>query len=143
MFKKIHSNRDPEDTVYSELKKEFKVYFEKAGTIGRHIIIRYPEFIFGAMIFLMLVSIAGSLVLFRKSQPLAVKQPPKSTLKPLNDGFSEILRVGAALKETISLKKQVDSITAKKILNKTDSATLVADLDRLQQINQPFNKKKK
>jgi hypothetical protein len=143
MFKKIHSNRNPEDTVYSELKKEFTVYFVKAGTIGRHIIGRYPKFIFGAMIFLMLVSIALTLSVFRKPQPVAVKQPPKTTLKPLNDGFSEILRVGSALKETISLKKQVDSISAKKTLNKTDSVTLVADLDRLQQINQPFNKKKK
>jgi len=135
MFRKIHSNRDPRDTVYTELKKEFAVYFGKAGNCGREFTERFPKILFGAMIFCIVVSIALSFAVFRKPLPVAVKQRPKSTLKPLNDGFSEILRVGSALKETISLKKQVDSITAKKVMSKTDSLLLEKDLDLLQQIN--------
>ena len=135
MFRKIHSNRDPRDTVYTELKKEFAVYFGKAGSCGREFTERFPKILFGAMIFCIVVSIALSFAVFRKPLPVAVKQRPKSTLKPLNDGFSEILRVGSALKETISLKKQVDSITAKKVMSKTDSLLLEKDLDLLQQIN--------
>jgi len=135
MFRKIHSNRDPRDTVYTELKKEFAVYFGKAGNCGREFTERFPKILFGAIIFCIVVSIALSFAVFRKPLPVAVKQRPKSTLKPLNDGFSEILRVGSALKETISLKKQVDSITAKKVMSKTDSLLLEKDLDLLQQIN--------
>ncbi len=31
MFRKIHSNRDPNDTLITELRKEFSLYFEKAS----------------------------------------------------------------------------------------------------------------
>ena len=33
MCKRLHSNRDPRDTVYSELKKEFSPYFGKADKV--------------------------------------------------------------------------------------------------------------
>jgi hypothetical protein len=31
MWKRIHSNRDPRDTLYSEIRKEFGTYFTIAG----------------------------------------------------------------------------------------------------------------
>jgi len=142
MFKKIHSNRDPRDSVLSELKKEFAVYFGKAGNCGRSLVNLYPKFIFGTMIILLLVSTGLSFTLFRKHEPSPAKVP-QHTMKPVDDGFNAIWQAGSALKETIRLKREVDSITAKKILTKSDSTALVNDLDRLRLINQPFNKPKK
>ena len=134
MFRKIHSNRDPKDTVYSELKKEFAVYFAIAGKSGRAICDRYPVFLFGLMIFSIVLSIVLSFTVFRATVHV-VKKPQTAKVNPVSDSFSEILRTGSALRETIALKKEVDSITEKKTLNKADSAALLKDLDKLQQIN--------
>jgi hypothetical protein len=132
MFKKIHSDRDPQDTVYSELKKEFAVYFIKANSAGKRITGRYPNFFFGAMVLLMLASLVLSFTVFRVSEaPVAEKAAPSL----INSGFDQILQTGTALKETIQLKRQVDSLAAKKALSLPDSAALEKDLDRLKQIN--------
>ena len=135
MFRKIHSNRDPRDTLYSELKKEFSVYFEKCGGIGRRILRNYPKVVFGVMIFLLSTSIVTAIA-FHKIffQPGKEKKPPHPMVKPLDNGFDQIIAAGTALNTTIHLRRQVDSITAKKVLSKTDSITLVRDLDSLQHI---------
>jgi hypothetical protein len=143
MFKKIHSNRDPQDTVFSELKKEFRAYFDAAGTWFISFIDRYPNFLFGAMIILMLVSFALSFTVFRLRE-IPVKIQPSVKVRrpePVSDGFDRILQAGAALKETIALKKLVDSITAKPTLSRADSTALENALDRLQQINKQLNVK--
>jgi hypothetical protein len=149
MFRKIHSNRDPGDTVYAALKNEFAVYFGKAGNCGREFTERFPKILFGAMIFCIVVSVALSVTVFRKPPPIVkpeipapAKKPPEMTASPLSNGFSEVLRTGSALSETITLKKEVDSITAKKTLSNADSAVLLKDLDRLQQINTHFKQMK-
>ena len=137
MFKKIHSNRDPGDTLYSEIKKEFGGYFRKAGSGTRSFTERYPKLIFGLMVLCITVSISVVFALRKRPAP-----PPKITVSPVSDGFSQILNLSAALKETISLKKQVDSLSKKRTLDKADSAALLNDLNRLQQINSKFKKQK-
>ena len=143
MFRKIHSNRDPQDTVFSELKKEFGFYYDRTGSWCRGMMDRYPKFLFGAMTGLMVVSLALSFTSFRlREVPLKLKPIAKiSQPQPISDGFSKIIQAGAALKETIALKKLVDSITTKPTLSKADSAALENALDRLQQINKPLNVK--
>ena len=138
MFKKIHSNRDPGDTLYSEIKKEFGGYFSKAAGGTRTFTERYPKFLFGLMVFCIILSISVVFTLRKRHAP-----PPKITVSPVSDGIGQILSLSSALKETIALKKQVDSISRKQSLDKSDSATLLKDLDRLHQINQPFIKKTK
>jgi hypothetical protein len=140
MFKRLHSNRDPRDTLFSEVKKEFGGYFEKAGNRFTGLTDRYPKFLFGAMVTAMLLSIGLSLTVFRIRPPAAkpvtgavVKKPPKTSLSPVTDGFSQIFRIGDAIKETIALKKVADSLIAKKNLTQQDSITLEKTLDRLQQ----------
>jgi len=136
MFKKLHSNRDPRDTVFSEIKKEFGDYFGKAEVHSKTFLERYPKFLFGAMIILIIVSITLSFTVFRNKEKVAVpKQVTPNNVKPVNDGFDQILRTGSALRQTISLKKEVDSITSKTSLTKADSIRLEKDLDKLQQIN--------
>jgi hypothetical protein len=138
MFKRITSNRDPGDTLYSEIKKEFGVHFRKAGSGTKAFTERYPKLLFGLMIFCITMSIAVVFTLRKRPAP-----QPKITVSPVSDSFSQVLRLSAALKETLALKKQVDSITRKQTLDKSDSAILLKDLDRLQKINQPFIKKTK
>jgi len=133
MFRKIHSNRDPRDTLYSELKKEFSVYADKGNQYSKRLAAKYPRFLFGLMTALLLASAVLAVWLHPKMVP-----PEKSKARPqsevLNSSFDHILAAGAALKTTIHLRRQVDSITTKKVLNKADSVTLVRDLDSLQHI---------
>ena len=135
MFKRITSNRDPRDTLLSELKKEFGGYYSTAAGKGQHFVNRYPRFVFGSMIVLMLVSMGLSFTVFRNREVVVKKKlPVPQQNSPITTGFSQLIQTGEALRETIALKGQVDSLIAKKHLTKTDSATLEKALDRLQQI---------
>lgn len=143
MFKKLHSNRDPQVTVYSELKKEFGVYFGKAGNCFKGIIDHNPKFLYAAMVVLLLSSIGLSFTIFRHNDPVAKVNPqPSKPVPTINDGFDRILETGAALKQAIALKKMVDSITHKNMLTKQDSTELENALDKLQQINNHFKNTK-
>ncbi|SDE84218.1 hypothetical protein SAMN05216464_11012 [Mucilaginibacter pineti] len=133
MFRKIHSNRDPRDTLYRELRKEFSVYAEKGNNFGKQFAAKYPRLLFGLMTALLLASAVLAVWLHPKMvPPEKVKVKPRSEV--LNSSFDQILAAGAALKTTIHLRRQVDSITAKRVLTKADSLTLVQDLDSLQHI---------
>ncbi|MBS1527804.1 MAG: hypothetical protein JST19_19325 [Bacteroidetes bacterium] len=135
MFKRIRSNRDPRDTLYSELSKEFSVYADKGTAAFRSFIGRYPRQVFGAMIMLLLASLLFAVLLHGRMLPKdATTKPLKSGKQPLDEGFERIVSAGAALKQTIHLRRKVDSLTAKKALTRGDSILLLRDLDSLQQI---------
>jgi len=135
MFKKIHSNRDPRDTLYSELKKEFSVYVDKGNSVFKSLVCGYPRFFFGLMIALLVASLILAVAMHHKMLPKdGVATVPKTRAIPVNEGFDNIMAAGLALKRTIRLRRQVDSITAKKTLTQTDSLTLLRDLDSLQHI---------
>jgi hypothetical protein len=134
MWRKIHSNRDPRDTLYREIRKEFGAYFSIAGSAGKRLAGAHPKFFFGCMIFLMALSLVLSFTVFRhpeKSKVTVVKK-----VNPVEDGFSQIMRATGNIRETLQLKKIVDSLTAKKQLNAGDSALLENALDRLSKIHQ-------
>jgi hypothetical protein len=137
MFKRIHSNRDPQDTVFSELKKEYQAYFDRAGNCWRSFLTRYPKFLFGSMIFLMVISLALSFTVFRlRDAPVKAAVAARQKVPvPVTNDFSRIIQAGAALKETIVLKRLIDSVTAKPALTRSDSLALETALDRLQQLN--------
>jgi hypothetical protein len=143
MFKKIHSNRDPDDTLFSEIKKEFGEYFGKAETKSKAFLENHSRPVFKFMVGSMILSVILCFTVLRKHD-----RPNKLSLRnhqavthsaAISDGFSRIVQVGSALREMIALKKQVDSITAKKVLSPQDSLVLEKDLDRLQQINKTHN----
>jgi len=73
----------------------------------------------------MIASVILALTVFRKPPAAVLVKPAKSNSSLFNDGFNEIISTGSALRKTIRLKKQVDSIAAKKMLNNTDSALLL------------------
>ena len=133
MFRRLHSNRDPRDTLTSELRKEFRVYVDKGNQMGKAIAAKYPKLIFGTMVILLTSSALSVLVLHRKTPPSkVVKTKPDKTV--LSSELERVFAAGEALSQTIHLRRLVDSISAKKELSKTDSATLVGALDSLRHI---------
>jgi hypothetical protein len=68
------------------------------------------------------------------------KVPVLQKSDPITTGFGQLLQTGEALRETISLKKQVDSLIARKHLSPADSVTLEKALDRLQKLKQSMKR---
>jgi hypothetical protein len=136
MWRKITSNRDPRDTIYSELKKEFSPYVGKANSFGRTVAERHPKFLFGAMVILIVVSMALSFTVFRHHEPVPHPVLVKKQPSPIQDGFTQILATAGQIKATLKLKNLVDSITAKKQLNLADSIMLDSALSQLQCLHQ-------
>jgi len=134
MWKKIHSNRDPRDTLYSELKKEFKPWFGKAGAGFATATKNYPKVFFGLMILLMLVSAGLSFTVFRHHEKTAAVSPARHS-DPVGEGFSQIMKATGQLRETLKLKHTVDSLSAKRQLSGADSLQLDSALDRLRLIH--------
>lgn len=138
MFKKITSDRDPRDTVLSEIKKEFRPWFTKAGMGLKKTAERYPKFLFCMMVINMCLSIILCFTVMRHKE-VPKKQVAAPVVNPVSGGLDRIMQAGAALKATIRLKKQIDSITRQHTLSKADSATLLKDLDSLQHIRNHIN----
>ena len=138
MFKKIHSNRDPEATIYSELRKEFGGHFENMETKAVSFLRAYPRPIFLFMLVMIIGSFILSFTVFREKKPgsvLPVKlNSANQALKSSTPGFDQILQAGAALKETIALKAEVENILSKKELGAEDSLKLAQALDRLEHL---------
>jgi hypothetical protein len=134
MWRKIHSNRDPRDTLYSELQKEFSPYFTIIKNTGKRLAGTYPKFLFGCMIFLMVLSLVLSFTVFHhpdKAKTIMVKNA-----NPVEEGFDQIMQSTGNIRKTLHLKKMVDSISAKRQLTGADSALLDSALDRLSKIHQ-------
>lgn len=136
MWRKIHSNRDPRDTLYSELQKEFKPWFTKAWRCFSAALSDYPRFFFSGMVVLLLVSMVLSFTVFKHPEK-AGAVPEKKHLNVVKDGFSQIMLATGQLRETLRLKNTVDSLAARKNLTRADSLLLDSALSRLQQIHQP------
>lgn len=139
MFKRITSNRDPQATIWKELSREFGHYFGRAAQSFRALCINKPGLVYGCMVALLLFSAvfsftagrrqdrpAASVAVARQHQPQAFKNP-----HPADDGFSRILSTGAALQQTLALKKQVENTLSKGRLDHADSLLLENALDSL------------
>ena len=134
MFRKLHSNRDPRDTLLSEINKEFRPYIRKAGTGLKSIINSHPRFLFSMMVAGIVLSAVLSFSVFRQHAPLPKVVKPQPN--PVSAGFDQIMRTGEKLKRSIALKRQIDSLTTKKQLSAADSLALEKALDTIQKLNQ-------
>jgi hypothetical protein len=134
MWRKIHSNRDPRDTLYSEIRKEFSSYFRIIGDTGQKLLAAYPRLFFGLMVVSMLASFALSLTVLRNREP--DRKAPEKKIHTVQDGFSQIMQATGNIRETLRLKALVDSLATKKVLAAGDSMLLDSALDRLSEIHQ-------
>lgn len=132
MWKKIHSNRDPRDTLYSEIRREFGTYFNAAADVSKRALVAFPKVWLALMIFLMLASAILSFTVFRHPDPKPVKEV--KTINPVDDGFSKILQTATKIKEGMRLKKLIDSLSGKQRLSVADSTALENALDSLEQL---------
>lgn len=139
MWKKIHSNRDPRDTLYSEIKKEFSGCFELAGNGARRFLNARAKAVFGLMVVLLAASLILSFTLFRSPEKRAGADLKK--VNPVEDGFSQILKATGNIRETIRLKHLVDSLSSKEHLTSADSTRLDSALDRLPGIHRKIKTK--
>lgn len=134
MFKKIHSNRDPEKTIWSELNNEFAPYISKANTGFSTIISAYPKQIFVGMMLLIIVSAVLSFTVFRNTDdPLAVKVSGQVRITP-QVPQANMLQMIDLMEETLLIQKQLDSIAAKEVLSATDSLTITNGIKRLDEL---------
>lgn len=134
MWRKIRSNRDPRDTLYSEIRKEFSAYFNSGEHRLNRITRAHPRLVFYGMIALMSLSLILSFSVFRHRD--AGNKTIARKVNPVTDGFSQIMQVSGNIRETLQLKHLVDSLTAKQTLSSSDSALLDSALDRLGTIRQ-------
>ena len=140
MWKRIHSNRNPQDTLYSELQKEFGSYFSAAGHRLRTIVSRKPKYAFSLMVILLTGSLVLSFTIFRQRD--IRRLPPAVKASPVSEGFSELMNTTAKLRETIRLKAAIDRLSAKKQLTSADSARLSQTLDSLALVQQSLNRQR-
>ncbi|MEZ2334747.1 hypothetical protein AB6735_03895 [Mucilaginibacter sp. RCC_168] len=134
MWRKIHSNRDPKDTLYSEIYREFGTYFNTAGQVLKKILDAHPKIFLGLMIFLMVSSAALSFTVFRHPDSETKIVQVEKRVNPVGDGFSKILQTANKIKEGMRLKKVVDSLSSREKLSSADSTALENALDSLQQL---------
>jgi len=139
MFKKLHSKRDPDVTLFSAIKGEFSKYFIKAEYAFSYFLTKHPKAIYKVMLVVISLSLILSFTVFRNHEDqmdLATTAIPNvSPEKQVLGGLEDILKQGQALKETIGLNKQIRTILDKKNLNATDSVLLEQALDRLQYLS--------
>lgn len=142
MFRRIRSNRDPRDTVYSELKRELAPYFGRAKTQWHLTAGDHPRLIFGFMVVNIVLSVILSFTVFRRHGEPPQKKYAVKILAPVSDGIGQVMQAGRALSEMLRLEKAIDSLSAKKPLTAKDSVTLEKTLDRFQQLNRQFSTRK-
>jgi predicted PurR-regulated permease PerM len=135
MFRKIHSNRNPQDTLFTELRKTFAVYFNRVDLWFRSTCLSYPRQVYSAMVILLVFSIILSFTVF-PGKPVVEKPPPlKSISAELPSGFGQITQKALALQESMQLQQQIESLISRDSLSAQDSISLEKMVGRLQQLS--------
>lgn len=129
MWKRIHSNRDPQDTLQSEIRKEFGPYFDKAVQRFRKLVSKKPKWAFACMAALLFGSVILSFTRALQPYPATRKSPTEAT--QVSEGFNQLMGKSLTLRRMIRLKGFIDSLSAKTHLTGTDSARLGQALDSL------------
>jgi hypothetical protein len=140
MWRKITSNRDPKDTLYSEIRREFRSYFTLLSAFTRRIIVAHSKLSFWLMVVILTISITLSFTVFRVKEKQNVSLSAKTPLgvSPVQEGIGQILETTTRIRETLAVKRLVDSLTANPKLSGPDSIVLLKALSRLEELQKPF-----
>lgn len=138
MFRKIHSKRDPEKTIWEEINNEFHPYFSKANQGMAFVLKKYPKQIYVAMLILICISAVLAATVLRP-EPVNLSMYPniskptidKQQSSPSN-GFLDNLDL---LQQTLKLEGEVKEILDKPTLSLEDSLVLENKIKELEAIN--------
>ncbi|NQX54475.1 hypothetical protein HQN86_12695 [Pedobacter panaciterrae] len=133
MFRKIHSKRDPSDTLYSALAREFRAYIDWLKAKIRGLLKAYPKPVFAFMVVSIIVSASLAVTVFRSEKPTSVPQI-KPAVSTVGKGFSQILATADALRESLEIKREISALIAKDSLSSADSVLLEKALNRFHQL---------
>lgn len=133
MFRKITSNRDPCKTLGSELKREFGIYFERAGKNSRLLTEKYPRQVFGIMVIAILFSGIMAFTVMREQQKVIIKV--KSSPQNAVSGFGQIITTANALQALWATQQQVDLLLKKDNLTHADSLALNRALMQMENLH--------
>jgi len=137
MFKKISSNIDPEATVLKEFRKEFAVYFDKAGE-GRNLLLNsYPKEIFAGMVISLIISCIVCFFIYTPSERQKDKMPDmyKGTANVtdrVTGGIGEIVNLSSKISDLNILKRKVEAVLMKPSLTHSDTIFLESAIHQLE-----------
>lgn len=138
MFKKIHSNSDPEATIATELKKEFGKYFTAAEARSVSFLNTYPKEVFFVMVVVLALSATICFIVYnpsmREKEKMRHRQVSPSAIgsKAL-DQTQDMLQEGETLSRMYELKSQIRAILSKPKLNHSDSLILRRNIAEIEQ----------
>lgn len=139
MFRKIHSNRKPGDTLWSSLAEEFSVYLNQFKIRFQSILKAYPKQAFALMVLLIVGSFLFTVIPWKTGSPKAAANHSGIGARPVQNSLSQILSHADALRESIRLKEEITAVLAKDSLNGADSIHLEKAIDRLHQLTLKTN----
>ncbi len=133
MWKRIRSERDPRDTIFSELRKAFGCQLDEWSERAKQHLSERPRATFLIMAMTLILSFPISIFLLHETPPQ--QNASKRLTRPTPNSIGQLWRTTGQLAEAIQLKAQIDSICAKKVLTPADSVTLIKALDQLQHLD--------
>lgn len=138
MYRKTHFK--PDKALWSEISKEFAIYFARFGNRIRHICEKYPKHIFFIMLGTMLISgiLAFTVMRVKKDEPA---QFLAGTSAPITQGLGQILGAGQALNKVLDLQNQINIVLQKDTLTGADSLIVKDAIDQLEKIHRQLNVK--
>lgn len=136
MFRKTHSN--PKKAVFTEISKEFSIYFVRLDDLVRNVCKKYPRLVFCSMLCCIVASgiLAFTVMRIKNVQPLSV---PTTTITPFTDGFGQIIDAGQSLKKVLNLQNKINVILHKDSLTAGDSLAVENAINELQILNRQLN----
>jgi len=138
MFRKIHSNRDPRDTVFVALRQEFAACFNFLQSKSLLLLRSYPRIAFIGMLLFMCASLLLTLTVYKPEQK-GSRVSVVDALKPAQDGIGQVMNQAEAIREHLRLKQEITMLIAKDSLSTSDSADLELAIERLHQLTLKTN----
>jgi hypothetical protein len=143
MLQKIRSNRDPEKTIWSELRPIVAPYFSKANAGFSSVLKKQGKVIYAGMVVVIIVSAILSFTVFSTTDnPLDNPLPSTTGIQSPHRKEENLLPKIEMLQSTLMLRKSIDSLLSKKVLTHQDSLSLVSAITKLEAIEKQINLKK-
>lgn len=133
MFRKIHSKRDPRDTLLVALQREFAGQFEKFNARFLRFTGCYPRLIFAVMVLLLSLSVACSL-LFDRPEPRVPDVIAFPAVQSSLSGLGRVMQKAESVRESLRIREEANALLAQDSLSRADSLRLARAIDRFHEL---------